>query len=74
MICTSSINSILLNLSIKHDFPQVKEVVDFAERLRCVIELEINKAIVRFASPFLAFDLFVPERFHQIGYTNPSQK
>ena len=23
---------------------------------------------------FFAFDLFVPERFHQIGYTSPSQK
>ena len=31
-------------------------------------------AIARFASPFLAFDLFVLERFHQIGYTNPYQK
>src|SRR5919197_3961883 len=27
-------------------------------------------AIARFASPFLAFDLFVVERFHQIGYTS----
>jgi hypothetical protein len=26
------------------------------------------------ASPFLAFDLFVLGRFHQIGYANPSQK
>jgi hypothetical protein len=28
---------------IKHDSPEVKEVVDFAERLRHVLELRINK-------------------------------
>jgi hypothetical protein len=29
--------------NIKHDSPEVKEVVDFAERLRYVLELKINK-------------------------------
>ena len=28
---------------IKHDSPEVKEVVDFADRLRYVLELNINK-------------------------------
>jgi two-component system, OmpR family, response regulator ChvI len=31
-------------------------------------------AIVHFASPFLAFDLFDLERFPQTNYTNPFQK
>jgi hypothetical protein len=29
--------------NIKHDSPEVKEVVDFAERVRYVLELKINK-------------------------------
>ena len=29
--------------SIKHDSPEVKDVVDFAERVRYVLELKINK-------------------------------
>jgi hypothetical protein len=29
--------------NIKHDSPEVKEVVDFAERLRYVLELKIKK-------------------------------
>ncbi|MFL6376742.1 MAG: hypothetical protein ACJ72R_04685 [Nitrososphaeraceae archaeon] len=28
---------------IKHDSAEVKEVVDFAERIRCMLELKINK-------------------------------
>ena len=28
---------------IKHDSPEVKDVVNFAERLRYVLELKINK-------------------------------
>jgi hypothetical protein len=29
--------------NIKHDSPEVKEVVDFAERLRYVLELKVSK-------------------------------
>ena len=33
--------------NIKADSPEVKEVVDFAERIRYVLELKINNAKVR---------------------------